>query len=123
MIEKIKKPKIRVSSAKAKARRLQDLVRDKIRSLFNLSDNDVKSAIMGESGIDIKLSDNARNVLPYGIECKARAKISLYKDWEQAKINADKEGLQPLLIIKADRKEPLTILLLDSFLEIIKNEQ
>ncbi len=52
---------MKTSSAKAKGRRLQQTVRDKILSLFPTLelDVDVRSAIMGETGEDIKLSKKA----------------------------------------------------------------
>ena len=44
-------------SRKAKGRRLQNWVRDSLRGLFlALTDDDVKVAIMGERGADVKLS-------------------------------------------------------------------
>ena len=42
-------------SRKAKGRRLQNWVRDSLRGLFlTLTDDDVKVAIMGEKGVDVK---------------------------------------------------------------------
>ena len=55
-------------SRKAKGRRLQNWVRDSLRGLFlALTDDDVKVAIMGERGADVKLSKRAKNVFPYDI--------------------------------------------------------
>ena len=62
---------MKTASKKAKGRKLQDFVRDKLRGLFNnLEEDDIKSAIMGESGEDIKLSPAARKLIPYSFECK-----------------------------------------------------
>ena len=48
---------ISVKSRKAKGRRLQNWVRDTLLSLFpKLTDDDIYCAIMGERGVDIKLS-------------------------------------------------------------------
>ena len=60
-----------VKSAKAKGRRLQQLVWDLILDTFPQLelDTDVRSAIMGETGEDIKLSSKARQVFPYSVEC------------------------------------------------------
>ena len=56
---------MKASSSKAKGRRLQDFVREKLRSIFtSLEDDDIKSAIMGESGEDIKLSPAAKKRVP-----------------------------------------------------------
>ena len=67
---------MKASSSKAKGRRLQDFVRDKLRGLFTkLEDDDIKAAIMGESGEDIKLSPAARKIIPYSFECKNQERL------------------------------------------------
>ena len=60
-------------SSKAKGRRLQNLVRDKLRSKFTiLEEDDIKSQTMGMTGEDIVLSPAARKLIPYSIECKQK---------------------------------------------------
>ena len=54
---------ISTSSRKAKGRRLQNKVRDLILEKFDLHPDDVRGAIMGESGEDIK----QRNVMSHQI--------------------------------------------------------
>jgi hypothetical protein len=111
-------------SAKAKGRKFQQLLAKEIRSLFNLPEPDVKSTSMGASGIDIQLSDKARQVFPYAIEAKAHKKFSIFSTWKQALANAEKEDLKPLLIIKQDyEKEPLVILSLSEFLSFFKPDK
>lgn len=106
------------SSAKAKGRRLQNLVRDKILACFpQLEPDDVRSTSMGASGEDILLSPAARRAFPYSVECKAMARSAVYKQFEQAESNAGEHV--PLLVIRADRKEALTILRLDDFMELV----
>ena len=107
-------------SKKAKGKKLQNLVAEKIIEVYSLSDKDVTSTIMGDSGIDIKLSEEARKKFGWAVECKNLARIAIYKHWEQAKANAEKEKLDPLLIIKQNRSEPLVVLSLDKFMELIK---
>lgn len=109
-----------VKSSKAKARRLQDLIRDKVRELFSLGEKDVRSAIMGEPGVDIKLSHRAMELFPYGVEAKAYNKIAVFRWWEQAVINAEKEGLTPMLVFKEDRKKPLVALEIDEFFKLLE---
>lgn len=92
-----------ISSGKAKARRLQNLVAEKIRAAFNLSKLDVYPAIMGESGIDIKLSSKAREVFPFGIECKNQEKLDLFSALKQTIENAEKENLVPVLAITRNK--------------------
>ena len=62
---------MKIRSRKAKGRRLQNWVRDTLLSIFkNLTEDDVYCAIMGEKGVDIKLSRKAQTLIPYAIECK-----------------------------------------------------
>ena len=111
---------IKTRSAKNKGKRLQNKVALLIRELFNLSDKDVKSTTMGESGLDIQLSEAAREKFPYAIECKKHARFAIYNIFKQAKANATKEKLTALLIIEQDRSEPLAILTLEDFLKLLK---
>lgn len=98
---------IKVSSAKAKGRNLQQFVRDAILQRFpTLEADDCKSTSMGASGEDIQLSPAARKLVPISVECKARSTIAIYPWYEQAKVNC-KAGLEPVLVVKADRKKPL----------------
>lgn len=108
------------SSAKAKGRAFQDWVREKILAVFtNLEPEDVKTAIMGESGEDVKLSPAARKLFPYSIECKRLAKIAVYAMYEQAQANAGK--YEPVVFMRADRKKALVLLDAEHFLELVKN--
>lgn len=105
-------------SAKAKGRNLQNLVRDKILEFFPfLVNEDVKTAIMGEKGSDIKLSPFASNIFPYNVECKSRESFSIYNMFAQANSH---HYLEPLLVIKQNHAQPLAIIRLDHFLELAK---
>lgn len=100
---------MQTASSKAKGRKLQQWVRDKILSKFRtLSSDDVRSTSMGASGEDVQLSPAARQLFPFSIECKARKALAVYAFYDQAKANAD--GAEPLLIVKANQKKPLVIL-------------
>jgi len=112
---------MRTSSAKAKGRRLQQLVRNLILEKYpNLElDTDVRSAIMGETGEDIKLSKKARKLFPYSVECKSLAKVAAYSFYEQAEANTPK-GVKPLVVFKANRKKPMVMLDLNHFMEVVK---
>ena len=61
-------------SKKAKARYLQNLVRDRICKLFpKLGPDDIRTSMMSENGADVKLlSLTARKLFPYSIEVKNR---------------------------------------------------
>lgn len=106
-------------SRKSKGAKFQNEIRQKLLETFtSLEEDDIKTAVMGESGEDIKLSPAARKLIPFSIEAKAQEKVSLRAWWEQAKVNAGKHI--PLLITKQSRKEPLVIMTLDDFLNLIQ---
>jgi len=111
-----------VRSRKAKGRRLQNWVRDALLSAFpNLKrDTDVWCAIMGESGIDIKLSEKAQKLFPFSIECKNKETWKgLYDSYDQSISNAD---LEPAVVLKMNSRKPLIVLDFKSFLSIIEQK-
>lgn len=112
---------MRTSSCKAKGRRLQDKVRDYLRLFgkqFGLVDDDIKSAIMGTTGVDIVLSPAAKAVLPLDIECKNREKLNVtttfFKHYEKY---AQKPTLK-LLISSRNHQEPLVTLRWEDFIQL-----
>ena len=65
------KKKMSPRSAKAKGRKLQQWVVEKLLSLMtNLTNLDIKSTPMGVNGVDVQLSSLAQKFFPYDIECK-----------------------------------------------------
>jgi len=105
-------------SAKAKGRLLQQWVRDKV--LYwnpELSKDDVRSTSMGAGGEDVQLSSSARRMFPYQTECKSKAQYSVYKDYQQATEHGECE---PLLIIKANNKNPLAIVDAEHFISLVR---
>ena len=108
-------------SAKAKGRNLQNLVAEKIRALFALPKEDVKPAVMVETGEDIKLSKAARAVFPYSVECKNLSRIAVYKFYEQAADNAG--AYIPLVVLKQNHSEPLVLISLDAFLNLLVEDK
>ena len=107
-------------SAKNKGKRLQNLVRDEVLKAFpELTTRDVQSTTMGEAGADIKLSQKAFSLFPYETECKNLAKVVVYKWFEQ---RIPKEG-NVLLVVKANQKEPLAIITLAHFMELISGKK
>ena len=60
-------------SAKAKGRLGQQEIRDKLLESFpHFEKDDIKSAIMGDTGADIQFSPQAKKRLPLSIEIKRR---------------------------------------------------
>lgn len=112
------------STRKAKGRSLQNFVHDNILSNFSeLEEGDVKKAIMGESGIDIKLSPHARRIFPYAIECKNTEKINIWAAIIQCEQNADKEKLTPLLVIKRNRTDVHVVLRWEDFIKLTSTKK
>jgi hypothetical protein len=111
---------IKISSRKAKSRSLQNGIVEILRNKYpNLSANDIKPAIMGESGIDIKLSDYARKSFPYGIECKNQESLSIWSSLEQCEENAELENLIPILIFKRNRSHTYVTLKIEDFMNLL----
>ena len=112
-------------SCKSKGKLLQNLVREKLLENTTLHEDDLKSAQMGESREDLKLSTAALKIYSFGIECKNLAKIAVYKFYQQAQSHTEKIQakhptlkIMPLVIVKQNRSKPLVILDLDDFLAL-----
>lgn len=108
---------MKIKSIKNKGRVLQQYVRNKLIEVFNLPEEDVKSIPGGVGGADIWLSKRAKISFPFAIECKNQERLGVWKAWEQAESNAGKINLNPMLVIKKNRQEPLVVLELDIFLD------
>ncbi len=118
-------------SAKAKGRRLQNWVRDRILALYpSLKSQDVKPAIMGERGEDIKLSTEAAKLFPYSVECKSvdKAYKAVYDAYAQALASCNLRGslvtgkktlIEPLVVLKRNRMRPLVVMDADHFFELL----
>jgi hypothetical protein len=105
-------------SAKNKGKRLQNNVRDLLLETFNqLEPDDIKSAIMGESGEDIKLSPAARRLIPYSFECKNQEALNIWKSLEQAEENSG--DYDPVLIFKRNRTKTYAVINIEKFIELI----
>ena len=110
---------MKTRSAKNKGKRLQNSVRDILLETFkeDLEPDDVKSAVMGDSGEDIQLSPAARKVIPYSIECKNQEKLNIWSALEQAEDNS-KEST-PVLIFKRNRSKTYVTIELEEFIKLI----
>mgnify|MGYP003651340374 CR=1 FL=1 len=109
-------------SKKAKARYLQNLVRDRIKKLFpKLGTEDIRCSMMSENGADVKLmSQTARKLFPYSVECKRREEYKqIYSAYKQASRHTK---LEPLLVVKRSREIPLAIISLEHFFNLLEDE-
>tara|TARA_S200002703_G_scaffold156535_1_gene162387 strand:- start:243 stop:599 length:357 start_codon:yes stop_codon:yes gene_type:complete len=105
-------------SAKNKGKRLQNNIRDLLLETFNqLEPDDVRSAIMGEQGEDIKLSPAARRLIPYSFECKNQEALNIWSSLQQAEENSG--DYDPVLIFKRNRSKTYAVINIEKFIELI----
>jgi len=98
--------------------RLQNKVRDLLLETFSdLEPDDIRSAIMGETGEDIKLSPAARRLIPYSFECKNQEKINIWDSLQQAEENCG--VYDPVLIFKRNRSKTYAVINIEKFIELI----
>tara|TARA_R100000152_G_C6779847_1_gene211936 strand:+ start:3417 stop:3797 length:381 start_codon:yes stop_codon:yes gene_type:complete len=117
-----------VKSIKAKGRKLQNIVRDKLRETFivknnlypKLEEDDIKSQTMGMTGEDIVLSPNARLYIPYSFECKNVEKLNVWKSFKQCEDNA--KDHTPILVIKKNRENPKVVMDLNDWIKLIEKK-
>lgn len=84
---------------------------------MNLPPEDVKPAVMGESGADIKLSASAKEVFPFSLECKNQERLNIWQALEQAEGNSG-FNLYPAVIFKRNHSEIYIAMEFEDFLEI-----
>ena len=110
---------MKTSSAKAKGRKLQQHVRDRVLELYpTLTERDVVSAPMGVPGEDIQLSQVASELFPYSVECKNVEKLNIWKALEEAEGN--NRDLEPIVVFKRNRSKTYCCLSFETFMELIK---
>ena len=69
---------MRPQSAKAKGRRLQQWVREKLIEMLDVHPEDIESRSMGAGGEDLIMARAARQKFPYSIECKNVEKLNIW---------------------------------------------
>lgn len=107
------------ASAKAKGRILQQALCKIVLDRFStLESDDVTSRSMGANGTDILLSPAARKLFPFAVECKNLASFVGYNYLAQAEANVS-GNLKPLAVVKANRKDPVVVMKLSDFMELL----
>jgi len=108
-------------SRKAKGRRLQNYVRDRILKTFpHLKTKDVQCVENYAPGPDIILSKVALKLCPYQWEIKNQEKMkTIYDFYKQASKNCLKS--EPVVVMKMNTRDPLVVIDFDHFLELIKD--
>ena len=112
-------------SGKAKGRTGQQEIRDRLLQEFpEFEPDDIKSTTMGDTGADIQLSPAARKKINLAIEVKRRKSLgkTFYDYMDQAKGHV-KNGEDPVVFFRADRKPWLVMVDLDLFMKLLKSHK
>lgn len=116
----VKKRKISVQAGKAKGRRLQQWVCEKLSKMLCLPwgpDEMIASREMGQAGCDVRLIGVAKKLFPFAVECKNQEKWAIHQWIKQAKENSS-EDMKWLLIAKRNHMDPVVILDAEDFFYI-----
>ena len=105
-------------SAKAKGRKFQQQVRDKLIEQLEIHPEDIESRSMGAGGEDLIMARAARQKFPFSIECKSVERLNVYEAYEQASANSG--DYEPVLFMKKNRKKPLVVVDADYFISLFK---
>ena len=108
-------------SSKAKGRRLQNFVRDKLREIYlpELHEDDIKSQTMGMTGEDIILSPAAREVCSFSFECKNVERLQMWQAIEQCEANKP-ECSAPAIVFKKNGKNPYIAIPFEVFCDMLQ---
>ena len=107
---------MKTSSAKAKGRRFQQWVRDKLIEQLDIHPEDIESRSMGAGGEDLIMARAAREEFPYSIECKNQESLNIWKAYEQATENSG--DYEPECFIKRNNQKPLAVVDAEYFVKI-----
>ena len=107
-------------SAKAKGRRLQQDVRNRLIEELDVHPEDIESRSMGASGEDLIMARAARAKFPYSVECKNQEKVNVWKAYEQC--DANSKDYEPVVIIKKNNFKPLVVVDAEHFIKLHKQE-
>lgn len=120
---------MKTSSAKAKGRKLQNHVKCALLGkevwkdlgstrIGKLTEDDVRCALMGECGVDIKLSARGRSYFPFAVECKNTETASVWQWIAQAEANSIDETI-PLVVFSRNRSKVYCVIEFDKLMELV----
>jgi len=112
------------ASRKAKGRKLQNAIRDDLRSLgswYGLVDGDVEARQMGGVGVDIILSPRAKRVLPFDIECKNQEALNVFAEYMKHYQKYRKTKNLKILIHSKNRSETLVTMRWKTFKSLFES--
>jgi hypothetical protein len=107
---------MRPQSAKAKGRRLQQWVRDKLIEMLDIHPEDIESRSMGAGGEDLIMARAARLKFPHSIECKNVEKLNIWDAYEQASANCG--DYEPIVFMKKNGKKPLVVVDAEYYIQL-----
>lgn len=102
---------------KTKGYAFQKHIAEIIRTKFNLEERDIVSTPSSVSGVDLLLSNRAKEVFPFSVEAKRQENTNIWKWIEQAEQNRG-EGI-PLVIFKKNHSDISCCLKFDDLLNLI----
>ena len=108
-------------SAKAKGRLGQQEIRHKLLESFpHFEKDDIKSAIMGDTGADIQFSPQAKKRLPLSIEIKRRKNElkTVYTHIEQAVKHNTGERV---VFYRSDHRPWVVMIVLEHYMDLLKD--
>ena len=98
---------------------MQNKIAKDLQDHLGLTDDDVRPAIMGETGVDLKLmSEEARRKVGLAIECKSQEKLNIWSALDQASENAS--ALEPAVVFTRNRSLTYVAIKWDHLLTILK---
>lgn len=109
---------------KAKGRRLTQYVCAKIlkfceRRLPFVATTDIRPVPSSVAGVDVWMSEAAKRLFPYSVECKNQEAIQIWACLKQTECNTE-VGTKPLLVFKRNNSKVYVCLELDDFLGAIR---
>ena len=110
---------MKTQSAKAKGRRFQQWVRDKLIESLGIHPVCIRDRSMGASGEDLIMARSAREKFPYSVECKNQERLNLWEAYSQAESNCGDH--QPIVFLKKNNHKPLVLVDADYFVKLHKD--
>lgn len=120
-----RKKRISVQSAKAKGRNLQKWVCQQISELTGYDwgssgdDCPIESRPMGQSGTDIRMESQVRELFPFSVECKRRETWSV-PAWIKQAMENQMQGTDWLLVLRRSRTKPVVVMDAKAFFKLLE---
>tara|TARA_R110002012_G_scaffold257642_1_gene437905 strand:+ start:108 stop:446 length:339 start_codon:yes stop_codon:yes gene_type:complete len=112
---------VKARSAKAKGRKLQNLVVKELRKAYpELEEDDIKGQVMGMSGEDVVLSPLAKRLIGLSFECKNQERLNLWDSLSQAENNCEERT--PVLVFKRNRSDTYAAIPFEFLIKLISKK-